>query len=406
MDARHRRRKHRPYTHGLLLVIISVAVGYAGFTANAGFPGRSQQAFAAPITGLSLPGVGSSIPPVDTAILRPEPENKTKRVEPMLTRGQETARDQFAALMATPTNVPAVVQEDAVVRAAADAPAPILLPYQVYQVQDGDTVSSIASRFGLSPEYIVANNAEISDANFLTLGQAILVPAGNGILHEVRYGETLSDIASRYSVDVESIAAFQANGINEVNDIAETQLLFVPNGQPLPVAPPEAEPAPAAGGEVTAPDDAGSSGGSSGGGGSSSSGGGGIVAGGPSSGEGLIWPIVGPISSYYGGGHPLGIDIDGFRLGGAAVGSATSGTVVFAGGNACCSYGLYVVVVSPGGIETLYAHLSEIWVSAGETVSQGEAIGVIGNSGYSTGVHLHFEVIDNGTRVNPINYLP
>lgn len=405
MDGRHRRRKHRPYTHGLLLVIISVAVGYAAVTANAGFPGRSEQAFAAPITGLSLPGVGSSIPPVNTAVLRPEPENKTKRVEQVLSRGEETARDQFAALMATPTNVPAVVQEDAVVRAAADAPAPMLLPYQVYQVQEGDTVSSIATRFGISIEYVIANNAEIADANFLTLGQAILVPAGNGILHEVRYGETLSDIAARYSVDVESIAAFEPNGIDEVNDIAETQLLYVPGGQPLPVAPPEAEPVPApeAGDGGSAPGGGASVDAPSGGGSSSD---GEIVAGGPSSGEGLIWPVVGPISSYYGGGHPLGIDIDGFRLGGAAVGSATSGTVVFAGGNACCSYGLYVVVVSPGGIETLYAHLSEIYVSAGETVSQGQAIGVIGNSGYSTGVHLHFEVIDNGVRVNPVNYLP
>jgi murein DD-endopeptidase MepM/ murein hydrolase activator NlpD len=80
--------------------------------------------------------------------------------------------------------------------------------------------------------------------------------------------------------------------------------------------------------------------------------------------------------------------------------------VVFAGGNACCSYGLYVVVMSPEGVETLYAHLSSISVSAGETVSQGQAIGVIGDTGYSTGVHLHFEVIDNGVRVNPLNYLP
>jgi murein DD-endopeptidase MepM/ murein hydrolase activator NlpD len=80
--------------------------------------------------------------------------------------------------------------------------------------------------------------------------------------------------------------------------------------------------------------------------------------------------------------------------------------VVFAGGNACCSYGLYVVVVSPGGIETLYAHLSSISVSQGQSVSQGEQLGIIGDTGYSTGVHLHFEVIDNGVRVNPLSYLP
>ena len=88
------------------------------------------------------------------------------------------------------------------------------------------------------------------------------------------------------------------------------------------------------------------------------------------------------------------------------MGAATEGTVVFAGGNACCSYGLYVVIMSPGGIETLYAHLNSIYVSQGEYVSQGQGIGVIGNSGYSTGVHLHFEVIDNGVRQDPLDYLP
>ena len=132
----------------------------------------------------------------------------------------------------------------------------------------------------------------------------------------------------------------------------------------------------------------------------------GIVGGGPSSSAGLIWPLGAPVSSYYGPGHPLGIDIDGFNYGGAAVGAATEGTVVFAGGNACCSYGLYVVIMSPGGIETLYAHLNSIYVSQGEYVSQGQGIGVIGNSGYSTGVHLHFEVIDNGVRQDPLDYLP
>jgi murein DD-endopeptidase MepM/ murein hydrolase activator NlpD len=132
----------------------------------------------------------------------------------------------------------------------------------------------------------------------------------------------------------------------------------------------------------------------------------GIVAGGAKSDKGLIWPVVGPISSPYGPSHPLGIDIDGYRLQGAPVGAATSGTVIFAGGNACCSYGLYVVVMSPGGIETLYAHLSSIVVTQGQTVSQGEELGVIGSTGYSTGTHLHFEVIDNGVRENPVAYLP
>jgi murein DD-endopeptidase MepM/ murein hydrolase activator NlpD len=312
---------------------------------------------------------------------------------------QQQEAAQFATLSAPPPTAVVASQEDAVVRAAAVAPAPDLPPYQVYVVQDGDTVSTIAARFGISSEYVVANNAEISDSDFLVVGQTIIVPAGDGILHEVRYGETLSDIAARYDVDLEAITSFRSNNIATPDDITETQLVFVPGGQvpaPAPVAEPvPEETAPPEDGSTEEPDDGGSSGG-----------GGGIVRTGPQSGAGLIWPLGGPVSSYMGPGHPLGIDIDAFNLAGAAVAASTSGTVVFAGGNACCSYGLYVVIVSPEGIETLYAHLDSIYVSQGQSVSQGEAIGVVGSTGYSTGRHLHFEVIDNGVRQNPLNYLP
>ena len=102
----------------------------------------------------------------------------------------------------------------------------------------------------------------------------------------------------------------------------------------------------------------------------------------------------------------MGIDIDLFNNVGLAIGAATSGTVTFAGGNPCCSYGLYVVVLSATGVETLYAHFSSIAVVAGQQVVQGETLGTSGCTGRCTGTHLHFEVIDNGVRVNPLSYLP
>jgi murein DD-endopeptidase MepM/ murein hydrolase activator NlpD len=374
----------------LVLCAVLSAVAYASITGGAFRSSRS--AFAAPITGLSLPGVSSSIPPADQTVLRPAAINKTLRAEQPVPQKQQEVAQQLAALAVTPTAQPTVV-EDAVVRAASVAPPPDLPPYQVYQVQDGDTVSAIATKFGITPDYIIANNAEIQNSDFLTLGQSIIIPAGDGILHEVRYGETLSDIAAQYDVSVADITAFAANHITTPDDITETQLVFVPNGKLAAPPTPAAEPAPNAGGG--APDTSGTPVPS-----------GGIVRGGPKSNHGLIWPVVGPISSYYGPSHPLGIDIDGFNLPGAAIAAATAGTVTFAGGNACCSYGLYVVVMSPEGIETLYAHLSAISVTQGETVAQGEQLGIIGTTGYSTGRHLHFEVIDNGVRENPLDYLP
>jgi murein DD-endopeptidase MepM/ murein hydrolase activator NlpD len=379
-----------------VLGAITIVVAYVTIT-GAALHGR-HAAFAAPVTGLSLPGASSSMPSQNETVLRPLAINRTKRAEPPVTAKQQEVVQQLAALSATPTaEPPTPVPEDALVRAASVQPTPELPQYQVYTVEAGDTVSSIAAKFGIAAEYVTANNIEIQNADFLTLGQSIIIPAGNGILHEVRYGETLSDIAARYQVTVDAITSFSSNHITAADDIKELQMVFVPGGQPPapPATAPAAEPNPTDPTDATAPGEV-----------ATAVPGAAAAASGPASQSGLIWPVVGPISSYYGPSHPLGIDIDGFNLPGASIAAATSGTVVFAGGNPCCSYGLYVVVMSPGGIETLYAHLSSISVNQGDTVEQGAQIGIIGSTGYSTGRHLHFEVIDNGVRENPLDYLP
>lgn len=125
----------------------------------------------------------------------------------------------------------------------------------------------------------------------------------------------------------------------------------------------------------------------------------------PASGNGtLAWPAVGPISTYYSSAHQ-GIDIDQTMKVGGPVLAAHDGIVLFAGGDPCCSYGYYVILVSPNGLETLYAHFSRITVSVGETVRRGQPLGIVGNTGRSTGTHVHFEVIRDGVRVNPFDYL-
>jgi len=212
-----------------VLVATSIAVAYASLTGGA-FRNRTP-AFAAPITGLSLPGVSSSIPTQDQTVLRGNTINRTGWVAPPITAKQQEAADQMALLAATPTSTPPPPPaEDAPFRAVSVAPPPDLPPYQVYKVEEGDTVSSIATRFALSAEYITANNIEIRDSDFLTLGQSIIIPAGNGILHEVRYGETLSDIATRYDVGIEEITAFTANHIATADDITEFTLDGTPVG--------------------------------------------------------------------------------------------------------------------------------------------------------------------------------
>ena len=130
-----------------------------------------------------------------------------------------------------------------------------------------------------------------------------------------------------------------------------------------------------------------------------------VASRGSGSGGTLAWPLVGAITSRYGyrNGelHPA-IDIDGHT--GDSVRAAAEGTVIKAGyyGN----YGNMIKVDHGGGLVTMYAHLSKIKVSVGDTVSAGQVIGLVGSTGNSTGSHLHFEVIINGKEVNPINYLP
>jgi murein DD-endopeptidase MepM/ murein hydrolase activator NlpD len=283
--------------------------------------------------------------------------------------------------------------------------------YCVYTIQEGDTLSTIAEKFGLKNTedlaawelLVYSNKPDIaSEDDLLQVGQKLRIPTGNapiadpvpraasegaadaekppsrnGIIHTVLRNETLSDIAENYGVAVDDIV--RVNFLEDPDDLQIGDELLIPNPTRVFTPPP---PPPAA------------------------RGGSGQPAGGPRSASGLIWPVTGSISSYFGPGHPLGIDIDLYSNPNAPIGAAMAGTVTFAGGNACCSYGLYVVIDHGNGYQTLYAHLSRVAVRVGQRVSQGELIGYGGRTGYATGNHLHFEVHLNGVTVNPLAYLP
>ncbi|MGE0057247.1 MAG: M23 family metallopeptidase [Dehalococcoidia bacterium] len=117
----------------------------------------------------------------------------------------------------------------------------------------------------------------------------------------------------------------------------------------------------------------------------------------------FIWPAIGPITSYFGPSHPLGIDIG--EMEGNII-AAQDGKVFFAGGDPCCSYGLYVVIEHTNGFYTVYGHLSSLSVRTGQGVKQGQVLGPVGCTGHCTGNHLHFELWKNGVRIDPMLYLP
>lgn len=120
--------------------------------------------------------------------------------------------------------------------------------------------------------------------------------------------------------------------------------------------------------------------------------------------NGFVWPVSGPVTSGFGprwGRMHEGLDIGvGF---GTPIRAAAGGTVSHAGWLG--GYGNLVVVEHGGGLATAYAHQQRIYVSVGQTVGQGQALGEVGSTGNSTGPHLHFEVRVNGSAVDPLGYL-
>ncbi len=120
---------------------------------------------------------------------------------------------------------------------------------------------------------------------------------------------------------------------------------------------------------------------------------------------GFLWPALGPITSLYGyrrGGFHDGMDIGAPY--GAAIHAAKGGTVTSAGWYG--ALGNCVIVDIGGGVEAYYGHMSSFAVKAGASVSRGDTLGYVGNTGRSTGAHLHLEIHVNGHSVNPINYYP
>ena len=163
------------------------------------------------------------------------------------------------------------------------------------------------------------------------------------------------------------------------------------------------------------PTDGGSTGGGSSSGGGSTGGDSGSSGGGSTSPEipnssGWLWPVGGYnwVSQYYHSGHTA-IDIAASE--GTPIYASRAGTVIFAGfgsaSNGFNRYGNVVLIRHDNGYYTLYAHCHYLNVSSGQTVSQGQVIGGVGNTGQSFGNHLHFEVRDGvqGSRLNPLNFV-
>lgn len=265
------------------------------------------------------------------------------------------------------SNGAALVKTDLIDTSYAGRPREAVVEYTVL---GGDTISTIAAQYGISTSTILwANNLSATD--YIKPGQKLKVPPVSGVLHTVKSGDTVAKLAAKYKTDEEKILEF--NRLPDASAIEVGQQIMIPGGR---IDPPKPKPAVRLAGArpATAPSA--------------------IV-----SGTKLQWPTSSHrINQYVRRGH-VAIDIDGNR---SPIYAAEAGIVVKA--NWGRGYGIHIVIDHGGGLKTLYAHNSVNHVRVGDRVSRGQVIATTGCTGWCTGDHVHFEVIVNGRKVNPLSY--
>lgn len=249
-----------------------------------------------------------------------------------------------------------------------------------YEVQPGDVVGVIASKFGVSVNTILWEN-NLGSYDLIRPGDKLTILPITGIRHEVSRGESLSLIANKYDVSEKEIS--EQNNLINPERLSIGDKLIIPGGRKPSVVKPKSPSQTA----LTVVRD--------------------IVKPQPEvqptvapSGK-MHWPTTGHrITQYYSWRHQ-GLDIADKT--GTPLFAAEAGVVELVGWNT--GYGNNIIIDHGGGRKTRYAHMNRFYVNRGQRVNRGQTLGEMGNTGWSTGPHIHFEVIVNGARQNPLNYL-
>ena len=237
--------------------------------------------------------------------------------------------------------------------------------WQTYRVNRGDSVSRIAANFSVSMDAIIASN-NITNARALREGEILRIPNMDGIPHVVREGDSLLGISYAMGVPLEAI--LDANDIQS-DEILPGTTLFIPGArmgrQELRLALGELFIHPVRGARLTSP---------------------------------FGWrndPFTGVRR------HHAAVDLAAPQ--GTPVVAAMEGRISAIGYNHV--FGNFIIISHAGNYQSLYAHLHTVNVRRGDQVRQGAQIGTVGNTGRSTGPHLHFAIYRNGRPVNPLDFL-
>lgn len=242
-------------------------------------------------------------------------------------------------------------------------------------VRRGETLYSIAKTYGTDTKSIVYMN-KLDDPDLIEVGWKLRVLTRPGVFRRVQPGDTLWSLSLEHQIEVEDVISI--NGITDPDRIVPGDLLLLPKttlqsgraGRNAFITSISRRNRP----ELT----------------------------------GFLWPVNGPITSGFGprwGRMHYGVDI------GAPVGTQVvatkDGRVVHSGWYG--SYGKVVILEHEGGVRTVYAHLSSISdrsTERGNLVRQNQVIGRVGNTGFSIGPHLHFEIRTYGRAIDPLTVLP
>ncbi len=256
------------------------------------------------------------------------------------------------------TEIQSKTNNDIVVPATIVQEKPVQC-FAVHKVKQGETLSTIADKHKIDVDTLLAANPSIGMVIYP--GDELLILPKKGILHFVEPGDSIAKLAQIYGVSADTIIA---NNRNLGDSMKPGEKVFIPGVRPRAVSVSRA-----------------------------------------SISQRFSWPCYGELSSPYGyrwGRMHEGIDIaNDFNT---PIRAAAGGKVSFSGWQG--GYGNAVVISHSQDCVTLYGHLAECKVQKGETIEQGQVIGLMGSTGNSTGPHVHFEIRFKGKTLNPLYLLP
>jgi murein DD-endopeptidase MepM/ murein hydrolase activator NlpD len=247
-----------------------------------------------------------------------------------------------------------------------------------HTIKRGETLSTIAKKYGISVKLLAQIN-NLSNPNFVYEGQVLTLAATGEVaenyvapvIHRLRRGETIWELARRYQADMAEILA--VNNITDARKLEPGREITIP-GAVVPAAQTSSRLLAA-----RAPE--------------------------PTDRPAFTWPTKGYISSGYGprwGKFHYGLDIAAAT--GTPLVAVAAGRVTDAGWRQ--GYGYRVRIDHQNGWVSVYGHCSKLYVQAGQQVSRGQQIAAVGQTGNATGPHVHFELLKNGRYQNPLKYLP